>query len=461
MKNSMNDTITAISTRPGESAIGIVKISGSKSLEIADRIFRTKNKKKIKEQKSYTIAYGTIEDSKKNCIDEAIVSVMKAPHSYTREDVVEINCHGGMAATAKVLELVTEAGARLSEPGEFTKRAFLNGRIDLSQAEAVIDIVNSKTEQSLKIAANNLKGNIKDEIGKLKEGILGILSQLEASVDFVEEDLNITPFGVLIKKIIDIEKKTKKLLEDEEKGKIIKNGIKAAIVGKTNVGKSSILNLLSKKDKAIVTEIPGTTRDAIEEVLYVGGIPLILVDTAGIRNTKNKIEKIGVEKSLKHIDEAELVIMVLDGSREFEKIDSEIIKRLEKKNVICCINKKDIKQKINIDNITGNFPPENILKISALKKQGIGKLEKMIKKIVMDGETDLNEAIIINTRHKNIIKKVNSLLKKAKYAMKEGKSEEFPSADLKIAYNLLGEITGDTKDDDVLKKIFENFCIGK
>ncbi len=461
MRNSIKDTIAAISTKAGEAAIGIVKISGSRSLDIVGRIFRAKNKKKIKDQKTYTIIYGTIEDSKKTCIDEAIVSVMKAPHSYTKEDVVEINCHGGIAATAKVLELVTEAGARLSEPGEFTKRAFLNGRIDLTQAEAVIDIINSKTEQSLRIAANNLKGNIKDEIGKLKEGILEVLAQLEASVDFVEEDLNITPVEMLIKKIIEIKKKTKRLLEDAEKGNIIKNGIKAAIVGKPNVGKSSILNLLSKKEKAIVTEIPGTTRDAIEEILFLGGIPLILVDTAGIRNTKNKIEKIGVEKSLKHIDEAELVIMVLDGSREFEKIDSDIIKRIEKKIVICCINKKDLKQNINIDSIKGKFPAENIIKISALKRQGIERLEKKIRKIVMDGETDLNEAIIINTRHKNIIKKVNSLLKKAEDAMKQGFSEEFPSADLKIAYNLLGEITGDTGDDDVLNKIFENFCIGK
>jgi len=461
MINSLKDTIAAISTKTGEAAIGIVKISGSKSLEIADRIFRANNKKKIKDQKTFTMVYGRIEDGKKNCIDEALVSVMKAPHSYTKEDVVEINCHGGIAATMKVLELAIEAGARISEPGEFTKRAFLNGRIDLSQAEAVMDIVNSKTEQSLRIAANNLKGNIKKVIEKMKEGILEVLSQLEASVDFIEEDLNITPMEMLIKKINDIKRETKKLLEDAEKGNIIRNGIKAAIVGKPNVGKSSILNLLSKKEKAIVTEIPGTTRDAIEEILYMGCIPLILVDTAGIRNTKNKIEKIGVEKSIKHIEEAELVIMVLDGSREFEKIDKEIIKKIEEKKVICCINKKDIKQNINIDNIKEHFPVENIIKISALRRQGIERLEKIIKKIVMDGETDLNEAIIINTRHKDIIKKVNSLLKKAEIAMKKGFSEEFPSADLKIAYNLLGEITGDAKNDDVLNRIFKNFCVGK
>ena len=386
---------------------------------------------------------------------------MKAPGSYTREDVVEINCHGGTAAIKKIIEAVLEAGARLAEPGEFTKRAFLNGRIDLSQAEAVMDIVRSKTEESLKIAANNLKGNVKVEIGRLKDEILEIMVELEASVDFIEEDLHITPYRQLIKKTCSIIKDIELLIEDEKKGEIIKNGIKAAIVGKPNVGKSSLLNLLSKKDKAIVTEIPGTTRDAIEEILYVEGIPLILVDTAGIRKTEDIIEKLGVEKSIKHIDEAELVIIVLDGSREFDELDSGIIKRLEEKNVICCINKKDIEQKIDVKNIEAHFPSENIISISALKGHGVEVLEEKIKSLVLDGNNGFTDRIIINTRQKEIIKKVKDLLNKAKDSMEKGLSEEFPCSDLRIAYEMLGEITGDTTSEDVLNRIFERFCIGK
>ena len=386
MINSIKDTIAAISTRPGESAIGIVKLSGRNSIKIAERIFRAKNKNKIRLQKTYTLIYGIIVDSNERCIDEVIISVMKEPHSYTRENIVEINCHGGIAATTKILELTIAKGARIAEPGEFTKRAFLNGRIDLTQAEAVIDIINSKTEQSLKIAANNLKGNIKKEIYRIKNEILEIIAQLEVSVDFIEEDLHTIPYKELMDKIVKIKKSTEQLVIDEKKGEIIKNGLKVAIVGKPNVGKSSILNLLSKKDKAIVTEIPGTTRDAIEEILYVEGIQMMLVDTAGIRKTEDKIEKMGVEKTLSYIDEAELVVIVLDGSREFDKLDSEIIKRLEKKNVICCINKKDIKQKINIDNIKAHYPAENIIKISALKGYGAKNLECRIKKIILNDE---------------------------------------------------------------------------
>ncbi|HAJ95376.1 MAG TPA: tRNA uridine-5-carboxymethylaminomethyl(34) synthesis GTPase MnmE [Actinobacteria bacterium] len=457
----MKDTIAAISTRPGESAIGIVKLSGRDSIKIADRIFRAKNKNKIELQKTYTLIYGIIVDSNEVCIDEVVVSIMKGPRSYTRENIVEINCHGGVAATKKILELTIAKGARIAEPGEFTKRAFLNGRIDLSQAEAVIDIINSKTEQSLKIAANNLKGNIKNEINRIKNEILEIMAQLEASLDFIEEDLNTVPYRELMDKIEIIQKSTEQLVIDEKKGEIIRNGVKIAIVGKPNVGKSSILNLLSKKNKAIVTEIPGTTRDAIEEILYVEGIPMVLIDTAGIRNTEDKIEKIGVAKSLKHIEEAELVVIVLDGSREFDKLDSAIIDKLDNKKVICCINKKDIKQKINIDNIKAHYPSENIIKISALKRYGAKKLESRIKKIILNDETDISERIIINARQKKILEKTISLLKKARKSIKKGLSEEFPSADLMIAYDLLGDITGDTKSDDLLSRIFKKFCIGK
>ncbi|MCK5567022.1 MAG: tRNA uridine-5-carboxymethylaminomethyl(34) synthesis GTPase MnmE [Actinomycetia bacterium] len=462
MKEYIGDTIVAVGTRSGEAAIGIVKLSGRESVNIADKIFRSKNGRKIFEQDTFSMVYGWIEDSGKNIVDEAIVTIMRAPASYTREDIIEINCHGGIVATSKVLELCIEAGARIAGPGEFTKRAFINGRIDLSQAEAVIDIINAKTEQSLKIAAKNLSGDIKEKMSKIKESVLEVLVQLEAAVDFIEEDLETTPYEKLKENISKICDEIKLLIKDEEKGEIIKNGIKAAIVGKPNVGKSSILNLLSKKEKAIVTEIPGTTRDAVEEILYIEGIPLILIDTAGIRDTDDRIEKIGVEKSLKQIDDAELVIIVLDGSREFDDIDKKIIKKIEEKKTICCINKKDIRQKINIDNIAGHFPTENIIKISALKGNGVKELEERIKKMILDnGESGIEEKIIVNARHKNILKQIRNMMQKALEAMENNLSEEFPSSDLRIAYDLIGEITGETARDDILDRVFSRFCIGK
>jgi tRNA modification GTPase len=461
MKESIKDTIVAMGTRPGESAIGIIKLSGNDSIKITDKIFVAKKKKKLKQAEPYSMAYGVIKDPEGGIIDEVLVSVMKAPGSYTREDVVEINCHGGIQSAKRIMELVLEYGARLAEPGEFTKRAFLNGRIDLSQAEAVIDMVQSKTRQSLKIAANNLKGNIKEEVHRLKDEILEIIVQLEAAVDFIEEDLHITPYNELLRKTGEVLKEIEQLIKDEEKGEIIKNGVRVAIVGKPNVGKSSLLNFLSKKEKAIVTEIPGTTRDAIEEIIYVEGIPLILVDTAGIRKPEDKIEKIGVERSIKHIEDAELVIIVLDGSREFDELDSGIIKKLEKKNVICCINKKDMKQKMDIKNIEAHFPTDNIISISALKGQGVEKLQDKIRNLVLHDEASLGDRVIINARQKEILNKVKDAIGKARISMEKGLSEEFPCSDLRIAYDLLGEITGDTTSEDVLNKIFERFCIGK
>jgi len=457
-----NDTIVAIGTRPGEAAIGIVKLSGDRSILIADKIFKSKNKKKLRRICTYSMLYGHIVDYNGHIIDEVVVSVMKKPRSYTREDVVEINCHGGIVATKKVMELCVKNGARIANPGEFTKRAFLNGRIDLSQAEAVIDLVRSRTEQSLRIAAKNLNGNIKNEIKRLKRIILNVLVQLEASVDFIEEDLEITPYQELLIEVGKIKAVLEELIIDEKRGEIIKNGIKVAIIGKPNVGKSSLLNLLSRKDKAIVTSIPGTTRDAVEEILYVEGIPLILVDTAGIRKTRSTIEKMGVDRSLKHIGEAELVILVLDGNKKFEKVDLEIIEKIKGKSTICCINKTDLKQNLKVEKIKKYFKGEYIIKISALKGTGINRLESKIKSAVM-GNDDINleEKIIVNSRHKNILKDVKNLLDSAEKAMKEKMSEEFPSYDLRIANNLLGEIIGENTREDILDEIFRHFCIGK
>lgn len=461
MQKGNEDTIAAVSTRPGEAAIGIVKLSGRESISITDRIFKSKSNKKLKDTKTYTMIYGNIVDEDGHIVDEVIVTLMKKPRSYTREDVVEINCHGGMTATTKVLELCIDNGARTAEPGEFTKRAFLNGRIDLSQAEAVIDLVKSKTEQSLKIAVKNLKGEVGKEIKKLRKTIMDVIVKLEASIDFIEEDLEITPFGSLLKKVKKVKNELIELIKNEEKGEIIKNGVKIAIVGKPNVGKSSLLNLLLKKEKAIVTSIPGTTRDAVEEILYVEGIPLIIVDTAGIRKTKNIIEEIGVSRSLKHIDEAELVLMVVDGNRKIGKMDLDIIKKIKDKKIICCINKADLKQNLKIKRLTKYFNESFIIKISALKGTGIGDLENRIKKMILDDDINLEEKIIINSRHKNILKKTKDLLDNAERAMRDRLSEEFSSYDLKAAYDLMGEIIGETTREDVLTMIFRRFCVGK
>ena len=462
MSEEYKDTIAAIGTRAGEAAIGIVKLSGGRSIFIVDKIFKSKNNKRLRDMDTYSMLYGHVIDSNGNVVDEVVVTLMKKPKSYTREDVVEINCHGGIIATTKVLELCIKNGARIAKPGEFTKKAFLNGRIDLSQAEAVIDLVRSKTEQCLKIAAKNLGGNIKKEIEKLREMIEDVLVQLEASIDFVEEDLEVTPYRKLTGKVSKIRAEVEGLIEDEKKGEIIKNGVKAAIVGKPNVGKSSLLNLLSKKEKAIVTSIPGTTRDAVEEILYMEGIPLVLVDTAGIRRAKSTIEKLGVARSLKHIDEAELIILVLDGNRKIEKMDLDITEKIKGKKIICCINKIDLKQNLEMGRISKYFDKKFIIKISALKGTGIRKLEEKVKMLIMDSsDINLEEKIIVNSRHKDILNRVKDVLKSAEKAMRDEMSEEFPSYDLKTAYGLMGEVIGETTGDDILDKIFSRFCIGK
>lgn len=456
------DTICAIGTRTGESAIGIVRLSGKDAIRIADRIFVSNNKKTVNKMSSYTITYGYIIDKNKDLVDQVILSVMKAPKSYTREDVVEINCHGGIVATNKVLNLCISNGARISEPGEFTKRAFLNGRIDLTQAEAVIDIIRANTEKSLKISANNIKGNIKTKLEYFRKELLEILIELEAAIDFIEEDLEVTSYKDLEKKAVKILKEMKELIESEKKGQLIKNGIKVAIIGKPNVGKSSLLNAISKKEKAIVTHIPGTTRDAIEEIIYLEGIPVIFVDTAGIRKSKNFIEKIGVKKSLEFIDEAEILLIVLDVSSQLDKYDEEILNKVNLNKSIICFNKVDVANILNSKDVTERFRKNSSVYISAKTGKGIEELEDKIRaKINNENDFDVQNKIIINTRQKDILVQAFNCLSNSIKAFKNNMSEEFPSADLKQAYNLIGEIMGANISDEILDGIFKKFCIGK
>ncbi len=456
-----DDTITALSTRAGEAAVNIVKISGKKSIKIADKIFKSKSKIKLDDLKTYNMLYGNIL-SGKEIIDEVIVSIMRSPGSYTREDVIEINCHGGLAAVNKILDLVIENGARLAEPGEFTKRAFLNGRIDLSQAEAISDIISAKTENSLKIAANNLAGTLSKEIKNIRKKLLEIIINIEASIDFIEEDLEIFPYEKILEKTSKIYDELIELIKNEEKGEIIKNGIKIAIIGKPNVGKSSLLNLISKKEKSIVTAIPGTTRDAIEEIIYLNGIPVILTDTAGIRESKNLIEKIGVKKSINEIEKADILITIIDNSRKLTEDDIKILQKTKEKKHIVCLNKIDEKPKIVKSELEKYIKKDSILEISVLKNKGIDKLEEKIRDLTIGKEKfEIEEKIIINKRQKLSILNAKDCVGSAIEAMKNKMSEEFLALDLKRAYIFMGDIIGENAGEDVLNAIFSRFCIGK
>jgi len=455
------DTIVALATKAGEAAINIIKISGKDSLKIISNLFVSRSGKKINQLKTYTMVYGHLLDENNEIIDEAIVSVMKAPKSYTREDVVEINCHGGVASVNKVMDLVVKNGARLAEPGEFTKRAFLNGRIDLSQAEAIAEIISAKNIESLRIAASNLTGKTKNEINNIRRELLDVISNLEASIDFIEEDLEIPPYKEIMKNLEEIKQKLTELIENEKRGEIIKSGIKIAIVGRPNVGKSSLLNLIVGKEKAIVTHIPGTTRDIIEETINIRGVPIIFSDTAGIRKSKNLIEKIGVEKSYREIEKSEIIIVLLDNSKKLNEEDIEILKETEHKKRIICINKMDLKSNIEKEKLK-TFTENNFIMISVTKKSGIDLLEEKIRELAIGKDSFLYEdKVIVNKRQRILLEKVDELIGDAINAMKLNYSEEFPLTDLKIAYNTIGEIIGENIRDDVLDRIFSKFCVGK
>ena len=455
------DTICAISTAIGEGGIAIIRVSGDNALSIVSKIFRPKNGKDIKDMKTYTMRYGHIIDiNSEELIDEVIISYMKGPRSFTAEDTVEINCHGGVTSTNKVLETVIKAGARLAEPGEFTKRAFLNGRIDLSQAEAVMDLITAKTELAMKSALMQSNGSLSQRIGKLNEYLLNVLALIEYAVDFTEDDEEIDstiPIRVresLEKAHEDIEK----LLKSADEGKIIRDGLSLAIVGKPNVGKSSLLNVLLKEKRAIVTDIAGTTRDVIEEYINLDGIPVKIIDTAGIRETEDIVEKIGVEKSREKIDEADLVLLVLDSSRELDKEDKEIIEAVKNKKSIVILNKIDLESKID-NSILNNF--ENIIKISAKEDIGIDGLKNEIKNMFFSGKIDSESLIISNSRHKQALIRAGENCNEALMRLNNNEYLDLISIFVTAALKALGEITGSELEEDLVNKIFKEFCCGK
>lgn len=455
------DTIAAIATALGEGGISIIRVSGDKALNIVSSIFKGKNSRGLEDIRPYTMRYGFIIDKETNeVLDEVIVSFMKGPRSFTAEDTVEINCHGGIYATNRIFEEVIKSGARTAEPGEFTKRAFLNGRIDLAQAEAVIDLINSKTEIAMKSAVLQSEGRISTEINNLRQRLLGVIAHIEATVDFPEEDLEeITSNQVTInlKKIIE---DMNSLISTADEGKIIREGLSMVIVGKPNVGKSSLLNSLLMEKRAIVTDIPGTTRDVIEEYINIKGIPVKLVDTAGIRETEDVVEKIGVEKSKEKINEADLVVLMLDLSRELDDEDKEIINYMRDKKHIVILNKVDLEGKLNIDALN-NIDSNNIIRISAKTGEGIEILKEKIKSLVFSGEVNATEVMITNTRHKDALFKAREKCLAALNTLELGISLDCASIDARGAWINLGEITGDTLEEDIIDKIFSEFCIGK
>ncbi len=460
---SLDDTIVAISTAIGQAGIGIVRMSGRDSLRIADRIFMSKDGNKPSVFKTYTTHYGYIADENKETIDEVILTVMRAPKSYTKEDIVEINCHSGIVPLKKILDLTVRLGARIAQPGEFTKRAFLNGRIDLSQAEAVLDIVAAKTDLSLKVAFRQLEGEFGKRVKALKEELLSIYAHLEALIDFPEEDIEILRDKEIMERLEKISMEIKSLLDSTETGKVLRDGIKTVICGSPNVGKSSLLNALLKEERAIVTPIPGTTRDTIEEALNIKGIPVNIIDTAGIAKPKDYIESCGVERSQKAIIEADLVLFVIDGSRELIKEDLKIIENIKEKTIIIVKNKIDLEQKTSEKELKTLLPEKAIVKTCAITSEGIGDLEDTISSLIWKGRLNqsLDEVILSNARHISLIKEVYKEIKEATLSIKKCLPLEIIAVSLRSAADYLSKITGDKISEALLDRIFSEFCIGK
>jgi tRNA modification GTPase len=454
------DTIAAIATSMGEGGIAIIRVSGDKALSIVSKIFKGKNERALSDIKTYTMRYGYIIDENNEHIDEVVVSFMKGPRSFTAEDTVEINCHGGVIATNKILKEVVKNGARIAEPGEFTKRAFLNGRIDLSQAEAVIDIIRAKTELSMKSALVQSEGGISKEIKKLRDTLLSTIAHIEATVDYPEDDLEEVTADMAVIQLEQIRKDIEELISTSEEGKILREGLSTVIVGKPNVGKSSLLNALIRENRAIVTDIPGTTRDVIEEYINVSGVPIKIVDTAGIRETEDIVEKIGVQKSKEKIDEADLVLLILDWSRALDEEDKEIIYHIKDKKYIVLLNKSDLDGKIEKDDLKA-LNSKYIVNISAKTGEGLTEVKSIIKELFFKGEINTNNVIITNTRHKEALFRAKESIISSIDTLNNTFAIDLASIDIRNAWSYLGEITGDSLEENIIDKIFKEFCLGK
>ncbi len=457
----MTDTIAAAATAMTASGIGIIRMSGPDSREIAGKIYRSKGgKKKIEEVPSHTIHYGFICDGEE-VIDEVLVMVMDGPRSYTGEDTVEIDCHGGVLAMKRVLETVIKYGARPAEPGEFSKRAFLNGRMDLSQAEAVIDIINAQNEYALKSSVSQLRGNIQRAVRKIREGIIYQIAFIESALDDPEH-ISIDGYGETLKTEVEKQKKEiQKLLDTVKEGRLLKEGIKTVIVGKPNAGKSSLLNLLVGEERAIVTEIAGTTRDILEETIVLSGISLRMIDTAGIRDTEDLVEKIGVGKAIEHAKDADLVLYVVDASVPLDENDEEIIQIVREKKAVVILNKTDLEQIVSEDELRERTG-QPVVAVSAKEQLGMDRLEQQIKEMFFEGELSFNDEIYItNIRHKTALEDAKKSLELVEQSIEMQMPEDFYSIDLMNAYEALGSIIGEAVGEDLVNEIFSKFCTGK
>ena len=454
------DTIAAIATAMTNSGIGIVRISGDEAFDIIKKIYKGKKDKDLSNVKSHTIHYGYIVDGEET-IDEVLVMIMKGPHSYTGEDTVEIDCHGGVFVVKKILETVIKNGARPADPGEFTKRAFLNGRMDLSQAEAVIDVINSKNEYALKSSVSQLKGNVQKKIKEVREEIIYHTAFIETALDDPEH-ISVDGYGEKLRVTVDkLLKELNELLKTADNGRIIKEGIKTVIVGKPNAGKSSLLNVLVGEDRAIVTDIAGTTRDVLEESIQLQGISLNIMDTAGIRDTEDIVEKIGVDKAKAHANEADLVIYVVDASRDLDENDFEIMEMIKDKKAVVLLNKSDLDTVVSKEMVR-QYLDKPMIDISAKEESGIRELEETLKNMFFDGEISFNDEVYItNVRHKTALMDAYESLRKVIFSIENDMPEDFYSIDLLDAYEVLGSITGETIGEDLVNEIFSKFCMGK
>ncbi|WP_326516369.1 tRNA uridine-5-carboxymethylaminomethyl(34) synthesis GTPase MnmE [Ligilactobacillus murinus] len=455
------DTIAAIATPPGEGAISIVRLSGDDAVTLADQVFKGKDLTKVS---SHTINYGHFIDPKtQEIIDEVMVSVLRAPKTFTREDTVEINCHGGIVPTNKILQVLLTNGARLAEPGEFTKRAFLHGRIDLAQAESVMDLIRAKTDRSMKAALNQLDGELSQLIRNLRQEILDVLAQVEVNIDYPEyDDVEEMTSKLLREKALDVCAKIEQLLVTARQGKILREGLATVLVGRPNVGKSSLLNHLLHEDKAIVTDIAGTTRDVIEEYVNVLGVPLKLVDTAGIRETDDRVEKIGVERSRQALDRSDLVILLLNASEPLTTEDIELLQLTQDKKRIIVLNKMDLEPKLDLNELYQYVDKAEVLKTSVLKNEGIRELEEHIATLFYGGiENSQTTVLVTNARHIALLEQAKAALEAVLTGLEQELPVDLVQIDMTRAWELLGEITGDSYQDELLDQLFSQFCLGK
>lgn len=456
------DTISAVITALGEGAVGIVRISGADALATAEKIFKSRSGKKLSEYQHHTLVYGHVTDADGTMVDEVLCVYMQAPHSYTAEDVVEIQSHGGIQSLKKILALTYQNGARPAEAGEFTKRAFLNGRIDLTQAEAVMDIIRSRSEASLKLAVRQQNGQLAQELRKLRSKMLDVVINLEAVIDYPEEDIEDVTFDTVAGSIANTAAGIENLLAHAHTGKILREGLRTAIVGRPNVGKSSLLNALLKEERAIVSEYAGTTRDVIEEQLLLDGVPLVLADTAGIRKTEDYVEQIGVEKSRRLLQDAELVICVVDGSEGLTSEDEEILQAASEKPCVIIVNKSDLEIAATLQQLQERFGTDKVMPLSARTNEGIDRFAAWLKNYVYGSEGTLSDGVYVqNARHEELLRQALQSLQDAQRAAQERLPYDCIVIDVRYAIDLLGEITGDTVQDEIINEIFARFCIGK